>query len=101
MVGSMATRRPCGRRRPFGDFLQLDVERQLQVVAGDRRDALQAAHRAAAGVDLDLLVAGFAVQFEFVMLFQAGLADMVSALVVGQLLASRSTFRSRSVMRPM
>ena len=70
----------------FGDFLQFDVERQLQVVAGDRRDALQAAQGAAAGVDLDLLVAGLAVQFEFVMLLQAGLADMVSTLVVGQLL---------------
>ena len=69
----------------LGDFLQLGIEGQRQVVAGNRRGARQAAHGAAAGIDLDLLVAGLAVQFELVVLLEAGLADVVGALVVGLL----------------
>ena len=67
----------------LGDLLQLGVERQRQVVAGHRRGARQRAHGAAAGIDLDLLEAGAAVQLEFVVLLQAGLAEVLGAAVVG------------------
>jgi hypothetical protein len=71
--------------RRLGDFLQLDVEREREVVAGGRRDARQRAHSAAAGVDLDLLDAGRAVQLTLVGELDADLADIVGALVVGAL----------------
>ena len=50
----------------------------------------QRAHRAPAGVDLDFLDAGRAVQFAFVRELDADLADVVGALVVR---ASRPTRR--------
>ena len=68
--------------RLLGDFLQPDVERERQVVAGGGRGARERAHAAAAGVDLDLLEAGDAVQLALVALLEAGLADVVGALVV-------------------
>ena len=41
----------------------------------------------AAGIDLDLFMAGFAVQHELVLLLKAGFADMVGAFVIGLLFA--------------
>jgi len=67
----------------LGDALQLDVERQFQIVARRGRRARQGAHRASAGIDLDLLDARGAVQFMLVELLQPGLADMLRAAVVG------------------
>ncbi len=69
--------------RLLGDFLQLDVERQPEVVAGAGRRARQRAHGAPAGVDFDLLEAGLAVQVALVGRLQPQLADVVGALVVG------------------
>jgi hypothetical protein len=66
------------------------TSRLRQIVAGNWRNAFQAAQGATAGIDFDLLIAGFAVQFEFVMLLQAGLPDMVCALVVRLLLGISS-----------
>ena len=64
-------------------FLQLDVQRQHQIVARRGGGARQGSHAAAGGVHLDLLVAGAAVQFVLVALFQPGLADVIRALVIG------------------
>ena len=72
--------------RELRDLLQLDVERQPQVVARHRRRARQRAHRAPARVHLDLLDAGRAVQLALVGKLDADLADVVGALVVGGLL---------------
>ena len=69
--------------RGLGHLLQLDVDRQAQVVAGRRRRARQRAHRAARGVDFDLLPARGAMQFALVRQLDADLADVVGALVVG------------------
>ena len=70
----------------FRDLLQLDVERQPQVVAGDRRRARKRAHRPACGIDFDFLDAGRAVQLAFVGQLDPDLADVVGALVVRRLL---------------
>src|SRR6185369_5861739 len=51
----------------------------------DRRRARQRAHRAPAGVDLDLLDAGDAVQLALVGKLDADLADVIRAFVVGGL----------------
>ena len=64
--------------------LQFDVDRQGQVVAGQRRRALQRAHRTAAGRDFDFLVAGRAVQVALVALLDAKLADVIGAGVGGR-----------------
>ncbi len=66
-------------------MLQFGIDGQRQVVARHRRGARQRAYRAAAGIDFDLLEAGRAVQFEFVVLLQPGLADVVGAAIVGLL----------------
>jgi hypothetical protein len=94
-----ASRRLDGHQRAaaiakcfFGDFLQFDVQGQGQVVALHRRRTRQTANGSAAGVDFDLLVAGLAVQGELVMVFEAGLADMVGTLVVCCLLALGDLF---------
>ena len=50
-----------------------------------RRRARQHAHRVAVGIDLHLLEARGAVQVALVVLFEAALADMVRAFVVGKL----------------
>ena len=76
----------------LGHLLQLDVDRQAQVVAGDRRRAREGAHRAARRVDLDLLHAGGTVQFALVRQFDADLADVVGALVVRGCLPARDAF---------
>ena len=66
----------------FRHFLELRVECQREVVARNRRRTGQHTHGAAGGIDLDLLVAGLAVQFELVLLLQPGLAEMHGAAIV-------------------
>jgi hypothetical protein len=55
----------------------MDVQCESQVVAGYRRRARQRAHGAAAGIDLDFLDAGAAVELAFVRQFAADLAEVV------------------------
>ncbi len=78
-------RAAAGPERGFRHFLQLDVERQREIVARRRRDPRERAHRAPAGVDLDVLDSGRAVQFAFVRELDPDLADVVGALVVRRL----------------
>ncbi len=66
----------------LGDFLQLDVERQREVVAGLRRRPRERADAAPGRIDLDLFHAGGAVQFLLVARFQPCFADEVGASVV-------------------
>ncbi len=68
--------------RALGDLLQLDVERQREVVARGRRAGRERADPASARVDLDLRRAGHAVQLALVARLDPGLADEVGALVV-------------------
>ena len=72
----------AARERLFGDLLQTDIDRQFKVVARRCLGARQRAHRPAAGGDFDFLKTGLAVQFRFVALLDADLADVVGALVV-------------------
>src|SRR6185436_11317334 len=68
----------------LGDALQLEIQRDDEVVARLRLGPPQRADRAAAGIDLDLLRAGRAVQLLLVRALDAELADVVGALVVGR-----------------
>src|SRR6185295_14131519 len=63
--------------------LQLEVEREGEIVAGERLVARERADGAPARVDLDPLGAGHAVQLALVGPLDAELADVVGALVVG------------------
>ena len=67
----------------FDQRLQLDVDRHHQHVAGRGGVAAQAPHGAAVGAGLDLLEAGAAVQLRLVALFDAELADVFGAVVIG------------------
>src|SRR6266545_6103409 len=69
----------------LGDLLQLDVQRELQIVPRCRRRARQRAHGAPAGVDLDLFPAGRTMQLALVGELDAHFADVVGALVVRRL----------------
>jgi hypothetical protein len=94
LAGSIATSAPL--RSPkgvLGDALQFGVDGQRQLVAGHRRRVREGAHGAAAGIDLDLLVAADAVQVEFVALLQPGFAEVVGAAIVGVLLARLDLFQ--------
>ncbi len=73
--------------RVLGDFLQLDVERKLEIVAGGRRRARHDAHGPAARVNFHFLEAGGPVQLAFVRQLDADLADVVGALVVRRFVA--------------
>ena len=69
----------------FGHLLEFGVERQGQIVAGNRRRSRKTAHGAPTGVDLDFLVTGNAVQLELVLLLQPGFSDVIRPLIVGRL----------------
>ncbi len=69
----------------FGHFLQLDVERQSQVVALYRCCPRQTANGPSARIDFDLFIAGLTMQLIFVLLFQSGLANVVGAFIVCRL----------------
>ena len=71
----------------FGDFLQFEVDAQLDVVARRRGVALQAPHGPAAGIDLDVLDPGGAMEIDLVGRFHAALADVFGATVVGGIAA--------------
>jgi hypothetical protein len=64
-------------------FLQPGVDLEHEVAARHRRRRGERAHRPPAGVDLDLREPGGAVQVLLVARLEAGLADVVRALVVG------------------
>ena len=64
-------------------FLQFCIQRQHQVAAGLRCGARQHAHGAPAGIHLDLLEPGLAVQVFFIALLDAGLADVVGTEIIG------------------
>jgi hypothetical protein len=67
----------------LGCFLQLRVDREVEVLPGFRRDATERlADLAMIGVDLDLLVARLAVKAILVEALDAGLADVRRAGVV-------------------
>ena len=67
-----------------GHLLQFCIEVEHQVVARHRRRARQCAHCPSTGIDLDFFDAGGAVQEFFVTLLQPGLADVITAAIVGQ-----------------
>ena len=69
--------------RVLGDALQVEIQRDGEVVARERLGARERADRAPPGVDLHLLGAGGAVQLLLVGALDAELADVVRALVVG------------------
>ncbi len=71
----------CG----LGGFLQLDVEAQDDVLAGNRIGALEHPQHAATGVGFDFLVTDLTVQFRLVEPLDAGLADVVGAAVVDRI----------------
>ena len=82
--GSMATSAPRRSPKAFSAIsCSFDVERQREVAAGNGRGAGETAYGAAAGVDFDLFVTGYAMQREFVGLFDPRLADVLGSLVVG------------------
>ena len=70
----------------FSDLLQLDIKAQGKIVAGNWRNAFQAAQGATASIDFNFFIAGFAVELKLVMLLQPIFPDMVCALVVRLLL---------------
>ncbi len=71
----------------LGHPLQVDVQRQDQVVAGRGLRGGQRTDRPPARADLDLFVAGQAVQLGLVALLDADLADVLGAAVVVGVLA--------------
>ncbi|VVE43807.1 hypothetical protein PNO31109_04294 [Pandoraea nosoerga] len=66
----------------LGHLLELDVDRQHEVVARRGRRARDRAHRASARGDFDFLEAGDAVQLRLVTLLDTDLADVVGAFVI-------------------
>ena len=66
----------------FHDFLQFDIDRQDQVIAGIGRRARQGAHGAATSGDFNFFVAGDAMQMRFITFFQAFLADVTGAGII-------------------
>ena len=67
----------------FDDFLQLDVDRQDQVVTGTGRGTRERAHGTTAGGNFDFFVTSGAMQLGFVTFFQTFLANVVGTVVVG------------------
>jgi len=75
----------------FGNFLELGIQGQGQVIAGHGESPGQHPHRMAPRIHLHLLVTRLTVQLEFVMLLQAGFAEMFRALVIGVFFRVRNT----------
>ena len=67
----------------LSDFLKFGIQGQREIVAGNRGNALQTAQGTATSINFDFFIAGFAMEFEFVMLFKPTFADVIRSFVVG------------------
>jgi len=69
----------------FGSLLQLDIEAEHDVFAGDRVCALKYSQHATAGIGFDFFVTHLTVQLGFVETLDAGFANMVGAAVTDRI----------------
>ncbi|KPY41966.1 Uncharacterized protein ALO52_05165 [Pseudomonas syringae pv. primulae] len=72
-------------QRSLGRFLQIDVQAQDNVLAGNRIGTLEHPQHAAAGVGFDFLVTDLTMKLGLVETLDAGLADMVGAAVIDRI----------------
>ena len=76
---------PALAKQIFHHFLQADVDRQYHIAPRNGRLAGQTAHNLAARGDLHLFAARCAMQYRFVALFNAHLANMGGTAVIARI----------------